>query len=92
MPSSPPMIDGKPMIAVLKVATSNKKPFPSGVRLDRAWDLFGEQMWETSEFRAQVKGPPYSKDSWVNCSDSPVCEAVARDGRVRASLLTLSCG
>jgi hypothetical protein len=73
-----PMIDGEPMIAVLKVATSDKKPFPSGVRLDRAWVLFGEQIWEASEFREQVKGP--HKDSWINCSDSPVCEVVARDG------------
>jgi hypothetical protein len=80
MPSYPPAPDGQPMIAVLKVATSDKKPFPSGVRMDRAWVLFGEQMWETSEFRARVKGLPYSKDSWINCSDSPVCEAVARDG------------
>ena len=80
MPSLPPMIDGKPMIAVLKVATSDKKPFPSGVRLDRAWVLFGEQMWEISEFRAQVKGTPQNKDSWINCADSPVCEVVAREG------------
>ena len=73
-PSSPP--DGTPMIAVFKVGTSDKKPFPSGVRMDRAWVLFGEQMWEASEFRAQVK----DKDSWISCPDSPVCEAVARDG------------
>jgi hypothetical protein len=77
-PSSPP--DGTPMIAVLKVATFDKKPFPSGVRMDRAWVLFGEQVWETSEFRDQVKSPPYDKDSWINCSDSPVCEATARNG------------
>jgi hypothetical protein len=77
-PSSPP--DGTPMMAVFKVATSDKKPFPSGVRMDRAWVLFGEQMWETSKFRAQVKRPPDGKDSWVNCPHSPVCEADARDG------------
>jgi hypothetical protein len=80
MPKSHPhdesMIDGEPMIAVLKVGTSDKKPFPSGVRMDRAWVLFGEQMWEVSEFRAQVQ----DKDSWISCPDSPVCEAVARDG------------
>src|SRR2546426_5193901 len=69
MPKSHPhgesMIDGEPMIAVLKVGTSDKKPFPSGVRMDRAWVLFGEQMWEVSEFRAQVK----DKDSWISCPD-----------------------
>jgi hypothetical protein len=83
MPSIPSMIDGKPMIAVFKVATSDKKSFPSGVRLDRAWVLFGEQMWETSDFREQLEGPRDNKDSsekWINCPDAPVCEAVARRG------------
>jgi len=80
MPSTLPAPDGSPIMVVLKVATSDKKPFPSGVRMDRAWVLFGEQMWEASEFRAQVKSPPYDKDSWINCPDSPVCEATARDG------------
>ena len=69
-----------PMMVVLKVATTDKKPFPSGVRMDRAWVLFCEQMWEASEFRAQVKGPRNNKDSWINCAESPVCEATARDG------------
>jgi hypothetical protein len=81
MPISPP--DGKPMIAVLKVATSDKKPFPSGVRTDRAWVLFGEQMWEASELKEQLKGPPYCKDAsgkWIKCPDSPVFISVARDG------------
>lgn len=82
MPGPPPMIDGKPMIAVFKVATSDKKSFPSGVRIDRAWVLFGEQVWETSEFRDQLDGPnnKNSNERWVNCLDSPVCEAVARGG------------
>ena len=80
MPSTLPAPDGSPMMVVLKIATSDKKPFPSGVRIDRAWVLFGEQAWEASEFRARVKSPPYDKDSWINCGDSPVCEATARDG------------
>ena len=83
MPSIPSMIDGKPMIAVFKVATSDKKSFPSGVRIDRAWVLFGEQVWENSDFREQLEGPANNKDSnekWMNCPDSPVCEAVARGG------------
>jgi hypothetical protein len=78
MPANPP--DGRPMIAVLKVATSNQKPFPVGVRIDRAWVLFGEQIWEVSDLRGRVKGHPYNEDSWINCTDSPVCEAIARDG------------
>ena len=83
MPSVPSMIDGKPMIAVFKVATSDKKSFPSGIRIERAWVLFGEQMWETSDFREQLGGPTNNKDSsekWINCADATVCEAVARGG------------
>ena len=83
MPSTLPAPDGSPMIVVLKLATADKKPFPSGVRIDRAWVLFGEQMWEVSDLRGQVKGSPHYKDSsegWTNCPDSPVCETTARDG------------
>ena len=80
MPGPGNSSDGSPMMVVLKVATTDKKPFPSGVRLDRVWVLFGEQVWETSKFRDQMKSPPDAKDSWINCSDSPVCEVTARNG------------
>lgn len=79
MPGTGPA-DGSPMMVALKVATSDKKPFPSGVRMDRAWVLFGEQVWETSKLRDQMKSPPNEKDSWISCSDSPVCETTARNG------------
>jgi hypothetical protein len=72
--------DGSPMMVALKVATTDKKPFPSGVRMDRAWVLFGEQVWETSKVRDQLNSPPYEKDSWIACSDSPACETTLRDG------------
>src|SRR5207247_286834 len=75
MPISPP--DGKPMAVVLKVTTSDKKPLPRGVRADRVWVLFGEQVWEISELRQHAKGIPSNKDSsekWINCLDLPVCE------------------
>ena len=80
MPTTSWGADGSPMMVVLKVATIDKKPFPSGVRMDRVWVLFGEQVWETSKLRDQMRSPPYDKDSWINCSDSPVCEATARNG------------
>lgn len=57
----------------LKVATSDKQAFPSGVRLDRAWVLFGEQIWEVLPFRGRFKDFP-NKEGWIKCSDSPVCE------------------
>ncbi len=80
MPGTSAGGDGSPMMVVVKVATSDKKPIPSGVRMDRVWVLFGEQVWETSELRDQPKTPPYNKDLWVNCSDLPVCEVTARGG------------
>jgi hypothetical protein len=72
--------DGSPMMVGLKVATTDKKPFPSGVRLDRVWVLFDEQVWEVSEFRARRKSPRYDEDSWINCAALPACEVTIRDG------------
>ncbi|HKO45847.1 MAG TPA: hypothetical protein VJU84_21400 [Pyrinomonadaceae bacterium] len=68
--------DGRPMMAVFKVATSDKKPFPTGVRIERVWVLFGEQVWDPGEFD---KDPSHGKDSWT-CPDTPVCEVSARNG------------
>ena len=44
------------------------------------WVLFGDEVWETSRLRDQMFGQPPNKDWWINCSDSPVCEATARGG------------
>ena len=63
----------------LKVATSDKQAFPGGVRLDRAWVLFGEQIWEVPPFRGRLKDSP-NKERWIKCSDSPVCEAPSARG------------
>ena len=72
--------DGSPMMVALKVATTDKKPFPSGVRMERAWIAFGEQVRETSKLRDPLNSPPNEKDSWIKCSDTPVCETTARNG------------
>ena len=72
--------DGSPLMVALKVATSDKTAFPSGVRMDRAWVLFGEEIWEVSDFRGRVKSSSPNKDGWVKCSASPVCEATVREG------------
>jgi hypothetical protein len=42
-PISPP--DGKPMIAVLHVRTTDGRPFPAGVTADQVTVVFGEQTW-----------------------------------------------
>jgi hypothetical protein len=71
--------NGSPMMAVFKVATSDKKPFPSGVRIERAWVLFGEQVWEPGEFDPRKRDLRQSNDSRT-CLDTPVCEVSARNG------------
>ena len=72
--------DGSPLIVTLKVATSDKQAFPSGVRMERAWVLFGEEIWEATDFRSQLKSPSQDREGWIHCSNSPVCEATIREG------------
>lgn len=72
--------DGTPMMVGLKVTSADKQPLPSGIRMDRAWVLFGEQSWEVSNLRGRKAGQDHDKDSWINCSDSPTCEVTIRDG------------
>src|SRR5678815_1216011 len=52
MPTNLPAPNGSPLMVVLKIATTDKKPLPGEVRLERAWVLFGEEMWEASDFRS----------------------------------------
>ena len=72
--------DGSPMMVVLKVNTVDQQPFPSGVRMDKAWVLFGEEAWEASDFRVTMPGQDRARDLWMKCPDSPVCEATIRGG------------
>ena len=67
------------MVAV-KVATSDKQAFPSRVRIDRVWVLFGEEIW-ASDCRGVPQVPSNNnKEGWIYCSDSPVCEASLHGG------------
>lgn len=77
MPGSSSTPDGSPLMVALKVATADKKPLPSGIRMDRAWVLFGDEMWEASDFRS---GRRPVKDGWIKCAETPVCEATIRGG------------
>jgi hypothetical protein len=72
--------NGSPLKLGLKVATTDKEAFPSGVRVERVWVLFGEQIWEASDFRSLRRGLSDNKEGWINCSVSPVCEVPTRDG------------
>jgi hypothetical protein len=67
---------GSPMNIGLKVTSADKQPLPSGLRMDRAWVLFGEEAWEVP-IRGRKAGQDHDKDSWINwinCADKPVCE------------------
>ena len=72
--------DGSPLMVVLRVSTADKGPFPLGIRVDRAWVLFGEQTWEVSALRGPISAKDSKQDSWIQCSDKPVCEITLRDG------------
>ena len=76
---APGPIGERPLMVVVKVATSDKQPFPSRVRIDRIWVLFGEEIW-ASDYRGRSQDPSDTKEDWIYCSDSPVCEASARGG------------
>jgi len=70
-------------MVVFKIATSDKKPLPSGVQPDRAWVLFGDQTWEISNLRRNVARSPDNQsviETWIACPVSPVCEFTIRDG------------
>ena len=83
MPSMPPSRDGKPLIAIFKVATAGGKSFPAGVRVDRAWVFFGEQLWEPSQLEEQDAAEPSYRNksgAYANRAESPVFNLVARGG------------
>jgi len=73
-------LNGTPMMVALKVASADKQRLPNGLRMDRAWVLFNEEMWEVPNLRERKAGQDQDKDSFVNCSNSPACEFTLREG------------
>jgi len=67
MPMSPP--DGKPMIAVATISTTDSTVFPATIKADRMWIINGDQVWNT-EFTNENQPP----------TDSILIKKVARDG------------
>ena len=60
--------DGRPMVAVLHVKTTDGRPFPAGVTADQVTVVYGELVWTAP---ARVEHP-----SWL----PHMMEVVARDG------------
>jgi hypothetical protein len=67
MPISPP--DGKPMIAVAKVTTSNGSPVPTSVRATGIFIVLDDAVWSTS-----------AREERPRSETAPVYEVVGRDG------------
>lgn len=72
--------EGSPMMVGLRVTSADKQPLPSGLRMDRAWVLFGEQIWEVPDFNFKGRIAGQQKDSWIKCPVSPVCEISVHGG------------
>lgn len=80
MPGASMGPEGSLLMVGLKVIASNEKQFPSGVRMDRAWVILGEQIWEVSNLRTEGRNPAVGQDGWINCSESLGCQATIREG------------
>ena len=65
-PISPP--DGRPLVAILWVKTTDGRPFPAGVTADQVSVVFGDQVWTAPARKEQPSNQP------------SVLEVVARDG------------
>jgi hypothetical protein len=73
-------IEGSPLMGTFQITTADKQPLPSGIRVDRAWFVFGDQSWEVTNFRDHRPGQEREKDGWINCPQLPACEVTARGG------------
>ena len=47
-------VDGTGLMVAFKVTSADKQPLPIGIRLERAWVLFGEEVWEVSDLRGRT--------------------------------------
>ena len=77
---SPGVLGARPLLASLKVTTSDRKAFPGGVRMERAWLLFGEQIWEVPEFKFRGRRITDNKEMRIMCSASSGCEISTAEG------------
>lgn len=68
---------GRPLMLGLKVVTTDKKDFPGGVRVDRVWLVFGEQIWDVTP---RISDLSATKQRWIKCSVSPECEVPTQMG------------
>lgn len=70
----------RPLLVGFRIVSPDKRPLPMGIRVDRAWVLYGEEVWEVSDLRNRIADQDHAEDSWIGCSNSPNCEITLRDG------------
>jgi hypothetical protein len=66
-PVSP--VDGKPLVAVFRVSTEDMTPLPMGTRVDAAWVVFGDEVWNAQPVEEHPRE-----------SGSPSLEVIGRNG------------
>jgi hypothetical protein len=71
---------GSPLMVALKITAAAKQTLPSGVQLDRAWVIFGEEVWEVSDLRNRIPRQDHAEESWIKCSYQSQCEITIRGG------------
>jgi hypothetical protein len=54
-PISPP--DGKPLIAVFRVGTTDQTPLTGGTRVDGAWVVLGDEVWDARPAEEHPRDP-----------------------------------
>ena len=64
----------------VKITSADNQPLQVGLRMQRAWILFGEQVWEVSNLRGGKPGQDEVKDSWIGCGNGPECQVSLRGG------------
>lgn len=68
------------LMVALTLSAADKKLLPGGVRLDRAWIIFGEEVWEVSDLRNRIPNQDHAEESWIKCSSRPECQITIYDG------------
>ena len=53
------------MIAILRVQTTGGSAFPTGVRVDSAWVVFGQEVWTASVEETAAVQPGSPMGEWV---------------------------
>ena len=73
---------GSHLIAIMVVSTSDDRPFPDDVSVNRAWIIHGEEVWEPARLVERDRSDPgFRHEHGGNVGQSPsACEVTAHNG------------